>query len=175
MTKVMLSIGQVAKMANVSNRTLRYYEELGLIVPKTRGSNRYRYYDETHIQRLNTIKMLQESGFALKEIVAALAPILDPNGNVTYSGQEMAKEIYKALENQRAKLVEKQREIQNTLGDLEVTMKSLVDCFGCKLSASLEDCAKCEKGPVDVTRMGRDLVHSRASGSAHNMEGAKAS
>ncbi len=68
----MFSIGQLAKKAKVSNRTIRYYEELGLLVPKFRGSNRYRYYDESHVERLGLVKMLQESGFALKEIVAAL-------------------------------------------------------------------------------------------------------
>jgi len=158
----MLSIGQLAKQANVSNRTLRYYEELGLIVPKNRGSNRYRYYDESHLQRLNTIKLLQESGFALKEICEALAPILDPSGKVTYSGQEMAKQIFKALDIQRSKLLEKQKEIGATIQELQVTMKGLMDCFGCKVSHSLEDCAKCDVGPQDVTRMARDLLNQNA-------------
>jgi DNA-binding transcriptional MerR regulator len=157
----MLSIGQLAKQANVSNRTLRYYEELGLIVPKTRGSNRYRYYDDTHLQRLNTIKLLQESGFALKEICAALAPVLDPSGKITYSGQEMAKQIFKALDLQRTKLLERHKEIAATIGELQVTMKSLMDCFGCKVSHSLEECAKCDIGPQDVTRLANGLVDSR--------------
>jgi len=114
----MYSIGQLAKKANVSNRTLRYYEELGLIVPKSRGSNRYRYYDESHMQRLGTIKMLQDSGFALKEIVAAIAPIFDPGSQITYTGQEISGKIFEALENQRALLLERQKEIAKTLEEL---------------------------------------------------------
>ncbi|MBS1985176.1 MAG: MerR family transcriptional regulator [Bdellovibrionales bacterium] len=156
------SIGQLAKKADVSNRTLRYYEELGLITPKNRGSNRYRYYDESHMQRLATIKMLQDSGFALKEIVAALSPMLDPSGNVTYAGQEIAKRIYEALAIQKAKLAERQKEIAQTVDELGRTMDQLKTCFGCKLSSSLDDCSKCERGPSEVTRLANqnlDMKH----------------
>lgn len=151
------SIGQLAKKATVSNRTLRYYEELGLIVPKSRGSNRYRYYDEHHLQRLQTIKMLQESGFSLKDIVAALTPLLDPSGNVTYQGQEIAKKIYEALRVQKLKLEERQAEIATTLEELDRTLHHLKDCFGCKVSSSLEDCAACERGPIEVKRLGAQV------------------
>ena len=159
----MYSIGQLAKIAGVSNRTLRYYEELGLIVPKSRGENRYRYYDESHLQRLNTVKILQESGFALKEIVAALSPVLDPSGKVTYTGQEMAKKIFKALDAQRAKLIERQKEIAITVDELQKTMSTLVDCFGCKVSGNLEDCAKCGKGPLEVTGLGQQVQDKRTA------------
>lgn len=152
------SIGQIAKKANVSNRTLRYYEELGLIIPKTRGQNRYRYYDASHMQRLATIKMLQDSGFALKEIVAALSPMLDPSGNVTYAGQEIAKKIYEALSVQKTKLLERQAEINSTVEELQKTMGHLKECFGCTVSASLQDCAKCGKGPGEVTRLGTQYM-----------------
>lgn len=147
------SIGQIAKKANVSNRTLRYYEELGLIAPKNRGSNRYRYYDESHLQRLQTIKMLQESGFALKEVVAALSPMLDPSGHITHHGQEIAKRIYEALGVQKTRLTERQSEIAATVTELDRTMAHLKECFGCTVSSSLEDCARCERGPAEVKRL----------------------
>ena len=150
----MYSIGQLAKAANVSNRTLRYYEEMGLLTPHSRGENRYRYYDDEHLRRLQTIKMLQDSGFALKEIVGALSPILDPQGNVTYTGQEMAKKIYQALDVQRTRLLERQKEIAHSVDDLQKIMKSLIDCFGCKISANIEECARCDKGPKEVTSLG---------------------
>jgi len=155
---VMFSIGQLAKTATVSNRTLRYYEELGLIVPRTRGENRYRYYDESHLHRLQTIKMLQDSGFALKEIVAALSPMLDPSGNVTPSGQDMAKKIFVALEAQKNRLLERQKEIAKTVEEIQKTMTALSDCFGCKVASSLEDCAQCKTGPGEVRYLGQDFV-----------------
>lgn len=159
---IMYSIGQIARMANVSNRTLRYYEELGLIAPETRGQNRYRYYSESHLRRLNTIKMLQDSGFALKEIVAALSPALDPSGQITYTGQEMARKIYHALSEQRAKLEQKQRELAQSAEELTRTMKALEDCFGCRISANLKDCAQCEKGAPEVSNMGHRFNQIKA-------------
>ncbi len=150
----MYSIGQIAKMASVSNRTLRYYEELGLIAPKSRGSNKYRYYEEEHLQRLQTIKMLQEAGFALKEIVAAFAPILDPNGHVPPSGQDMARKIFQALETQRKVIIDRQQDLQQALHSLQATMSHLQQCFGCKISANINDCGQCEKGPKEITSLG---------------------
>lgn len=163
---LMYSIGQIAKIAKVSNRTLRYYEELGLILPKSRGENRYRYYDDSHVQRLNTIKMLQESGFALKEIVAALQPQLDPQGNITYLGQEMAKKIYKALDDQSTRLVDRQKEVALAIEEIGRTMKDLTDCFGCKIAGTLEDCAKCVGGADEIVHLSRQFVDAKANGAA---------
>jgi len=159
-----LSIGQLAKQTKVSNRTVRYYEELGLIVPKNRGENRYRYYDESHISRLLLIKMLQESGFALKEIVAALNPILDPHGNTTYSGQEMAKKIHTSLSDHRQKLIQKQRELLKTVSSIDQTLEELKECFGCQKSHDLGQCAGCSEGPSEVIALGRRL---ESMGSRH--------
>jgi DNA-binding transcriptional MerR regulator len=152
-----LSIGQLAKEAKVSNRTVRYYEELGLIVPKSRGENRYRYYDESHIARLHLIKMLQESGFALKEIVAALNPMLDTSGKITYSGQEMAKKIFASLTEHRQKLIQKQRELIKTVATIEHTLEELKACFSCQKGKDMHQCATCTTGPGEVVSLGRRL------------------
>lgn len=155
--EMMLSIGQLAKQANVSNRTLRYYEELGLIVPKLRGENRYRYYDESHLQRLNTIKMLQTGGFALKEIVAALAPVVSESGGCFLLGQAMARKIHDALAEQQSRLFERQKQIQETITDLNRMMDGLHGCFDCKSSHQIQDCGNCSRGPSEVVGMGQKI------------------
>ncbi len=155
-----MSIGQLAKKAEVSNRTLRYYEELGLIHPFSRGENRYRYYDDSHIERIGTIKMLQEAGFSLKEIVAALGPILDPNSHSDSRGQEVAKKIHDALTSQMEKLESRRNEIEQSISDLQNTMKHLQNCFGCKSSSKIENCAKCTHGPTEVTTIAQSMVAS---------------
>jgi DNA-binding transcriptional MerR regulator len=160
------SIGQLAKRAVVSNRTVRYYEELGLIVPKERGSNRYRYYDDSHVERLQLIKMLQDSGFALKEIVAALNPMLDPQGKITQTGQDMAREIFRALTEHRERLLQKQRDLIKTVASIENTLDELKDCFGCKKSHELGNCATCEKGSDSVVSLGRQLQVQQAAKAA---------
>jgi len=157
------SIGQLAKRASVSNRTVRYYEELGLLAPKERGSNRYRYYDDTHVERLQLVKMLQDSGFALKEIVGALNPMLDPHGKVTPTGQEMARDIFKALSEHRDRLLQKQRDLIQTLSSVESTLDELKECFGCSKSHALEACAQCDNGPDAVVSLGRQAFSRPAS------------
>ncbi len=64
---VQYSIGELAKLANVSPRTLRHYEQLGLLVPK-RANNNYRYYDEACAKRLSYIVVMRSCGMPLQKI-----------------------------------------------------------------------------------------------------------
>ncbi len=64
----MISIGRFAKLAQVSARTVRYYESIGLIHSSTRGENNYRYYDSHLVDTVAKIRDLQGLGFSLEEI-----------------------------------------------------------------------------------------------------------
>lgn len=72
MGKKLYTIGNVAKKAMISTRTLRYYEKLGLIEPDFIGDNSYRYYKEDTILKLTIIKYFKLIGFSLEEIKAQL-------------------------------------------------------------------------------------------------------
>lgn len=61
------TIGQVARRADVTERTLRYYEELGLLTPE-RDSGDRRRYDSVQIDRLYRIRLLRELGTPLADI-----------------------------------------------------------------------------------------------------------
>ena len=64
-----LRIGEVALRAGVSTRTLRYYEELGLLQPSGRSTGGARRYSEADAERLRRIRELQElMGLGLDEI-----------------------------------------------------------------------------------------------------------
>ena len=64
-----LQIGEVAERTGVTQRTLRFYEEKGLLKPPTRMEGGFRLYSETDIQRLERIKRLKQLlGFPLAEI-----------------------------------------------------------------------------------------------------------
>lgn len=64
-----LKIGEVSKLCDISIKTLRYYEEFGLIKPmKVDIYSGYRYYDENNIQRIYEIQLLKNLGFSLQEI-----------------------------------------------------------------------------------------------------------
>ena len=65
-----LRIGEAAARVGVSSRTLRYYEELGLLRPSARTPGGARRYAEEDIARLEHIRELQElMGFNLEEIL----------------------------------------------------------------------------------------------------------
>ncbi len=64
----MLSIGQFASQAQVSARTVRYYESLGLLPTSPRGENNYRFYNPDLLERMSRIRDLQSLGFSLDDI-----------------------------------------------------------------------------------------------------------
>jgi MerR family transcriptional regulator, repressor of the yfmOP operon len=68
-----LRIGEAARVAGVSPRTLRYYQELSLLQPSSRTPGGARRYNKTDIERLCRIRELQElMGFNLEEIAVVI-------------------------------------------------------------------------------------------------------
>jgi DNA-binding transcriptional MerR regulator len=64
-------------MSGVSSRTLRHYDEIGLLPPSQIGSNGYRYYDQDSLLRLQQILLLRELDLGLAEIRGILDSQLD--------------------------------------------------------------------------------------------------
>ena len=65
----LLRIQEVAAALGLTTRTVRYYEEVGLLAPAARSGGDYRLYDADDIERLRFIKGLRDdAGFSLAEI-----------------------------------------------------------------------------------------------------------
>lgn len=62
------SIAHVARMSGITSRTLRHYDEVGLLSPAFTGTGGYRYYEERQLLRLQEILVLRELGLGLEEI-----------------------------------------------------------------------------------------------------------
>jgi DNA-binding transcriptional MerR regulator len=72
-TENMLRIGEAAKLCGVTTRTLRYWEELGLLVPSGQRHGAERVYSGAEVERAQRIRELQELvGFSLAEIRVVL-------------------------------------------------------------------------------------------------------
>ena len=70
---VVLRIGEVAKLTGLTTRTLRYWEELGLIRPSSYRGSGERLYSQTDMARVTRIRELQELlGFSLAEVRVVL-------------------------------------------------------------------------------------------------------
>ena len=66
--KLKYSIRKLSELAGVSARTLRYYDEIGLLKPSEISEAGYRYYGERELALLQQILFYRERGFDLKQI-----------------------------------------------------------------------------------------------------------
>ena len=68
----MFTVKQLSKMAGVTPRTLRYYDEIGLLPPETIAENGYRYYGEQSVLRLQQILLYRQLDIPLEQIKTIL-------------------------------------------------------------------------------------------------------
>ncbi|GAA1233386.1 MerR family transcriptional regulator [Kitasatospora nipponensis] len=71
------SIAEVARMSGVTSRTLRHYDEIGLLTPAWIGGNGHRYYEQAGLLRLQQILLMRELDLGLREIRAVLDSQVD--------------------------------------------------------------------------------------------------
>ncbi len=105
-----LSIGQLAEMANVNASTLRYYESIGLL-PTPNRKNGQRRYDERLLDRINFIKVAQQTGFSILEIVVLLEGF-ETDNSLSQRWEQMAQQ-------KRSELEERKRQINSMLQILD--------------------------------------------------------
>lgn len=77
-------IGEVASRTGLSHRTIRYYEEMGLLTPSARTEGGFRLYDEAGIERLLLIKPMKPLGFTveqMRQLLDALDTLADPGSD----------------------------------------------------------------------------------------------
>ncbi|QWU13695.1 DNA-binding transcriptional regulator, MerR family [Paenibacillus sophorae] len=65
-------IGELARRAGVTPRTVRHYQELGLLGNVEQESNGYHYYSDESLQRLYKINVLKKLGLSLEEIQSVI-------------------------------------------------------------------------------------------------------
>jgi DNA-binding transcriptional MerR regulator len=66
-------VGELAKLAGLTIRTLRFYDQIGLFSPCGHSNSGYRLYTETDISRLQQILSLKELGLSLEQIKSVMA------------------------------------------------------------------------------------------------------
>ena len=71
----LLKIGEVAEQVGLSLRTIRFYEEEGLVVPDGRTEGGFRLYSPAAVHRLELIKRMKPLGFSVDEMVEVLTTL----------------------------------------------------------------------------------------------------
>jgi Cu(I)-responsive transcriptional regulator len=72
-----MQIKTVSQESGVPAKTIRYYEQIGLIRPAVRSANGYRHYDHADVQTLLFIHRARSLGFAVKDVGNLLALWMD--------------------------------------------------------------------------------------------------
>jgi DNA-binding transcriptional MerR regulator len=63
-----MQIGEVAERSALSLRTLRHYDEIGLLTPSTRSDGGFRLYTEDDFERLMVIRRMKPLGYSLEDM-----------------------------------------------------------------------------------------------------------
>ncbi len=71
------SIQHVARIAGTTSRTLRHYDDVGILTPSRVGANGYRYYDASALVRLQRVLLLRQLGVGLAQIAEVIAREVD--------------------------------------------------------------------------------------------------
>ena len=74
-----MNIGTVSEHTGMPAKTIRYYEEIGLIPPPIRAENGYRHYQEREVETLRFIQRARRLGFSVKDVGNLLTLWQDKN------------------------------------------------------------------------------------------------
>lgn len=125
----MFKIGEFSKLSRVPTKTLRYYDEIGLLRPdRVDAFTGYRYYTLEQLRRANTILVLRDLDFSLAEIATMLDEALTPEqmrGMLRMKQAEIARRV--AAEQARLARVEARlRQLEDeTMPDYEIVIKQM--------------------------------------------------
>jgi DNA-binding transcriptional MerR regulator len=119
------SIQEIAKIAGTTSRTLRHYDDIGLLRPSRTGHNGYRYYNSAALVQLQRILLLRELGLGLPVISDVLRHETDAvralGGHLEWLQQEQAR-----LARQAASV---RQTIESLKGDGELVAEKMFDGF----------------------------------------------
>jgi DNA-binding transcriptional MerR regulator len=103
-----MQIGEVAARTELSLRTIRHYEETGLVVPSARSQGGFRLYTEADVARLMVIRRMKPLGFTLDEMRDLLAATdrLDSGDDLPASEREELLERLRGFEQAAQRRVE---------------------------------------------------------------------
>ena len=148
-----LQIGEFAKLAGTNLRTLRYYEELGILAPEARSEGGFRLYAQGQLARVKAIKHLQSLGLSLRDIANALR---------TEEGEEpcnVTERLRPALERQIQLTETKIDGMQQELAKLNEARARLLEvCATCDQTLSLDNCDPCPRDQVPLPEVIRALL-----------------
>lgn len=124
-----LTIGHLAKTAEVNVETIRYYQRVKLITEPNKPTQGYRIYPEETLKRIKFIKRAQQLGFSLKEIEELL--------QLGEGHCEDVRQLAEIKRTQIDKQINDLKNLRNTLSQLITSCKSDSDNSHCAIVETL--------------------------------------
>jgi len=113
-----LRIGHLARASGFSQKTLRYYDEIGLLRPAGRSASQYRLYGEDAIERLRFVRKAQSLGLSLTDIKTIL--------EISDAGRVPCEHVMAIIEREVARIDTQLRHLRSLRRDL-LTLRSRMD------------------------------------------------
>ena len=120
----LLQIGEAAESVGMSMRTVRYWEEIGLVTPSTRSSGGYRLYSESDLHRLLLAKSMKPLGLTLEEM-RELLELIDAAAAPGDSSEESLESVFGRLEMLAQRVQDQVERMEKDANDARVLLAEL--------------------------------------------------
>lgn len=120
------TIKQLATLAGISTRTLRYYDEIGLLKPEKVGRNSYRYYGKESALGLQQIRFYRELDLPLGKIKQIMG---EEKFNATHALEEHRKALEKRIERTKSLIETIEETLLHIKGEKRMEDKNLFKAF----------------------------------------------
>lgn len=108
-----MQIGEVAERTQLSLRTIRHYDQVGLVPPSARSEGGFRLYTAEDVERLNLVRRITPLGFSLEETAEILRLIEEQRNDARVA------EILERARKSRDKMARKLRQADELIDMLE--------------------------------------------------------
>ncbi len=140
-TEELFTTGDMARLTDTTLRTVRFYEEAGILRPARRTEGGHRLFVREELERLRLVSDMREAGLSLDDIRSLLE--LKTRAK---SGGEAARAATTALRDVLGSMRAKVEVLHRLAGDLESTVRHAEACQGCEATELFPHrCHECDK------------------------------
>ncbi len=135
----LLQIGELARQAGTTIRTVRYYLEEGFIEASERSPGGFYLFDSNAVDKVRFVQRLKELGLPLKEIKALYRIRKEKT-----RGHDAYPLVLERLAKHRALVERKIAEYFELISELDEAIGLISECEGCEKTPTRENCSACE-------------------------------
>lgn len=153
-----LKIGELSELSGLTSRSIRYYEELGLIKPVARSNGKFRLYDHSSLTRLEYIRRLTDVGLSLADILRLFRV-----WEMSLSGESRREQLVSIIAEYRKEVEKRKAAVELVERELSLICEIVKGCEGCSSAPIPENCLECttvcEHGDLpDLVELWRDSL-----------------